>query len=318
MGQPVITERGRIVLRRKFGEAEMSDARGITRARLLARFVNDLASKRFGGVVLGYEGVLRNVGGGGAGGPIGADAQHTMPLKEIGSELERLLRNGITVGIVSSAGRESVEPELQHTIRPEYWASTHVGYCNGGDIRTLDDDDDDGNGPAHHQEGADENLESFLQSTVSDRIIPEDRVVRSGHHQASIKNHDGMYGAVQIIRSAERAYASMPDGIKVLESAAGRLTDVLTHHTSKADLARRVGGMVPKDRHMLCIGCDGQWPGSDCELLTHRYSLSTNTVSATAASCWNLLPSGEYGEEGALTYLKSMNAKDGLLSVTMA
>jgi len=45
-GMPVVTGRGMTALRRKFGGDEMSDSRGITRARLLTRFVGDLSSKK--------------------------------------------------------------------------------------------------------------------------------------------------------------------------------------------------------------------------------------------------------------------------------
>ena len=133
-GMPVVTGRGMTALRRKFGRDEMSDSRGITRARLLTRFVGDLSSKKFGAIIFGYEGVLRDYGSG-----------HTMPLKEIGAELERIMRGGIIVGIASRSGPESVTAELRHMIRPEYWDDTRVGYCNGTDIRALSDAEENQN-----------------------------------------------------------------------------------------------------------------------------------------------------------------------------
>lgn len=292
-----ITERGATALLKKFSKTEMSDARGLTRARLLSRFVNELASKQFGAIVFGYEMVLQD-----------SQAGHIMPLKEINKELERLLHKGIIIGIASSRNHETVKTELQHTILPEYWKTTHVGYCNGANIGTLDDDD-------NFQNNKDEHLELFFQCVTLNNIIPKSNIIKY-QHQISIKNDNKIYSAENIFQKIKSIDKSILNGIKILES--GKFIDVIPHYVSKYNIINTIKKSIPKDRHILCIGYDGQWPGSDCELLTHRYSLSTNTVSATAATCWNLLPDDVYGEQGTLAYLKNVEIKgDSWFSISI-
>ena len=112
-----------------------------------------------------------------------------------------------------------------------------------------------------------------------------------------------------IIRAMTGAGSPMRRSVKVFESDG--YIDVVPYGGSRYEMVRRIKPAIPRDRYILCIGCRGQWPGADCELLAHRYSLSTGTVSATASSCWNLLPEGEGGEQGALTYMRSMRMGDG-------
>ncbi len=294
-GMPVVTGRGMTALRRKFGGDEMSDSRGITRARLLTRFVGDLSSKKFGAIIFGYEGVLRDYGGG-----------HTMPLKEIGAELERIMRGGIIVGIASRSGHESMAAELRHMIRPEHWDDTCVGYCNGTDIRALSDAE------TSQTRASNDHVEFVTNAIESSDMISESDVTYCGG-QASIKNSGGAgakkYSADMILRAMADAGATMRRNVKVFESDG--YIDVVPYGDSRYEVVRRTKLAIPGDRYILCIGCRGQWPGADCELLAHRYSLSTGTVSATASSCWNLLPEGEGGEQGALTYMRSMRVGDG-------
>lgn len=293
---PVVTARGMTALRRKFGGDEMSDSRGITRARLLTRFVGDLSSKKFGAVIFGYEGVLHDY-----------DSGHTMPLKEIGAELERIMRGGITVGIASRGGPESVAAELRHMIRPEYWDDTRVGYCNGTDIRALSDAE------ASRSDTKNDHIEFVTSAIESSGMISESDVT-SCENQVSIKNSGAAagvkkYGADMIIRAMTGAGAPTRRNVKVFESDG--YIDIVPYGGSRYEMVRRTKLAIPRDRHILCIGCRGQWPGADCELLAHRYSLSTGTVSATASSCWNLLPEGEGGEQGALSYMRSIRTGGG-------
>ena len=285
----VITERGVIALDKKFSKLEMSDARGITRARLLSRFVNEISTKKFGAVVFGYETVLHD-----------DTTEHTMPLKEISVELERLLANRITIGIASRQSHQEIRTHLQHTIAPEYWENTYTSYCNGTNTSTLNYDDQN-----HNNENKD--LESFLEFAIRNGIIVKDDTIKYDN-QISIKNYSGMYSAQKILSHMRDAKYPLLEKIKVLESK--KFIDIIPYHTSKYHIVNAIKNVIPKDRYILCIGHDGQWPGSDCELLTHRYSLSTNTVSTTAASCWNLLPDGVYGEQGTISYLKGMHVKN--------
>ena len=294
--QPVITGRGMHALRQKFGAAEMSDGRGTTRARLLSRFVGDLASKKFGGIVMGYENVIYDT-----------ESDHTMPLKEITFEIARLLRGGIIVGIVSRHSCDEIIPQLRQIISQEYWGMVLVACCNGAMSCTLDEYVNDTTTSDHI-------LESFLKSArlqgiISDYNIKDDSGVTIYPNQISIKRQG--CGMRQIIRHAKQISA-----VKVLFS--GGHADVISHETSRYGIVRAASASIQSDRHILCIGYSGQWPAADCELLTHRYSLSTGPVAATASSCWNLLPQDVEGEQGALEYLRcAAVAEDGSFSISM-
>lgn len=283
-----ITDRGITALLKKFSKLEMSDARGMTRARLLSRFVNDLATKQFGAVVFGYEMALQD-----------SRAGHTMPLRQISIELERLQDNGIIIGIASSRNYQTVKTELRHMILPQYWKATHVGCCNGAYVGTLDDDFQSGQINANN-----ESLALFLEFVASNGIISKNDIMADRRQVSIKKDHDNSYSVSKILHDVQSTDKTILNDIKIFDS--GRFIDAVTYHTSKYNVVNSISSAIPKDRHILCIGYDGQWPGSDCELLTHRYSLSTGTVSATAASCWNLLPDSMRGEQGTLAYLRGV------------
>lgn len=296
---PVITGRGMKALRYKFSSTEMSDARGVTRARLLSRFVGDLARKKFGGIVFSYEDVLYDT-----------SADHSMPLKEISSEIERIQDGGIAVAIVSRGDPKRICSDLRHAIGSRYWESTHVGYENGAVISTLNDDIQD----AYHDHAdidreniTDKSLKAFLDYAMTRKIISDKKDAVLYPHQISILRKDRGHCASSItcmMRLDDGQLPSMARGVKAFD--AGRHTDIIPYNTSKYDIVRVMKSHIPKDARILCIGSSGQWPGSDCEMLTHRYSLSTDTVSATASSCWNLLAADTHAEQRVLSYLRGI------------
>ena len=63
----------------------------------------------------------------------------------------------------------------------------------------------------------------------------------------------------------------------------------------------------------LCIGDYGNIEGNDYELLTNRASLSVDKVSKNTDSCWNIAPSGVYGLDATLYYLKHLTVTDKVI-----
>ncbi len=62
---------------------------------------------------------------------------------------------------------------------------------------------------------------------------------------------------------------------------------------------------------MLCIGDRGCWPGNDFALLNQEFALSSDEVSGSPDTCWNIAPAGHRGVQATLGYLSALFGKDG-------
>ena len=257
-------------------------------------FVAGVQKARFGAIVLDYDGTL-------------CDRHERFEglSKAVGSELARLLREGVVVGIATGRGR-SVRRDIRGVVPQDLWGRVVVGYYNGAEIALLDDDRRPTRaGPV------DASLEP-----VKDAFAAHPGFARVASYECRPKQISVMplnprccEAALSITRDI---LAVLPTSVRVSES--DHSIDITPIHVSKLavvaaclDLAQAMGNPCA----VLCIGDRGRWPGNDHALLTSPYSLSVDSVSADPGTCWNLAPTGYRGSKATTFYLSCLDARKG-------
>jgi hypothetical protein len=261
----------------------------------LASFRSHLAASRFGGLVLDYDGTLCS------------ESERRGPLpEEAAKQLERLLRAGAVIGVATGRGK-SVRASLQAAISPRWWAKVIIGYYNGAEVGTLDDD-----GRPDGSEQPCEPLCPLAALLRSSPLLLGAAFCTFRPYQITIQPAEGAapWGLWDRI---QQLVLSLPStGAVALRS--GHSVDVVAPGVSKLAVVVRVRQAVGVERDVLCIGDRGRWPGNDHALLATPYSLSADEVSADPAACWNLAPAGHRGLQATLGYLRRLSRRGGFLT----
>lgn len=257
----------------------------------LGRFVSAMGGAHFGAVVFDYDGTL-----------VDTRARFQPPRADIAAELTRLLEGGTLVGVATGRGA-SVRRDLQACLPRSLWTRVVVGYYNGAEIGTLDDESvPDANAPVC-PELADLAQALRAQSELADvaiqterrwqitlepkRTVPENRLWEIACQVVLL--HSG--GRASIVRSSHSV-------------------DILAPGVSKLNVLQRIGADLRADHAVLKIGDRGRWPGNDYDLLRQPFALSVDELSVDPETCWNLAPRGQRGVEATLGYLRALTASD--------
>ena len=259
----------------------------------LERFLVQLRSGRFAGVVLDYDGTLCD-----------PRERFTAPSREMGLALNRLLAEGISVAVATGRGR-SVQESLRKVIDHSYWAQVIVGNHNGSVILPLTEDPP-----------------LFNEKNLSD-------IIREAHDILSkeiILNH---YRAVLETRERQISICSVPPfplslilevvldrlhglaGIKIRQS--DHSIDIIDPQVSKVLVVERIRKDLSQGHcdNILVVGDQGHQRGNDSEMLTEPFSLSVDKVSSSLLTCWNLSPAGVRGAKATLSILKAIRIGEG-------
>ncbi len=266
-------------------------------AKACRSFVQNLQKVRFGAVVFDYDGTLCDSANRFTGAP---------PI--IGRELIKLLKHGSIIGIATGRGK-SVRPHVQKIIPRAYWSKVLIGYYNGSDIGSLDD-----NSHPNKSLDTDPILESFISVLKKQEYLNQIASYRCRPRQISFDPIES-YSLGEVMHSLENIIRKIDiKGIQIVEST--HSIHALAPGVSKLELVKSIAVKAKNSRKsnkILCVGDKGKWPGNDFALLSGPYSLSVDTVSPDLYSCWNLAPPGHRGEQAALDYLRAMEIKDGMM-----
>jgi hypothetical protein len=255
------------------------------------RFVTSFANATFGGVVFDYDGTL-------------CDEDHRFePLNSrMASALNALLTDGVVIGVATGRGK-SVKESLRKAIDKTQWHRVIVGYYNGGDIASLDDNDRPDGTDCVHQA-----LEPFAAILRTDRDLSRLARLTFRTPQITIEPNLKIH-ADRLWRLLQHLLFTLEvPGVVALRSS--HSMDVLAPSVSKRAVVERVMNMVRAKTSVLCIGDRGLWPGNDFALLSNPYSLSVDEVSPDPATCWNLAEPGRRGMDATLDYLSRLQKKD--------
>lgn len=256
-------------------------------------YINRLNNSSINGIVMDYDGTL-----------CGEIERYGFLRKEIVDQINRLVSDGVYLGIATGRGRSVREP-LALALSSEYWDRVIIGYYNGAECRLL----------SEHLElekpsDINEEIRSFAEYMEGqiDWLQCMDYSIRP--HQITImpKSSHTIDEIWEILFTSGMQWQNL----KLVRST--HSIDLIPYSTDKRNVIKEMvfkWGISEND--ILCIGDQGRWPGNDFELLTHPLSLSVDQVSPDKSSCWNILPPGKTGVEGTLIYLKSIHILDDQL-----
>ena len=256
----------------------------------LEGFLARLRAADFAGIVLDYDGTIVDV-----------RYRFEPAAPEMMSELTRLAETGVRVGIATGRGK-SVRRDLQKRLPRTIWPFFTVGYYNGAEIASLEDD-----GVPDGSENVCETLQPLAdalrrQPELTRSVCQEDRAFQITL-RTSVMPVNRLWTLVRQVVHA----TGVPD---VTITCSSHSVDVVTAEVSKLNVVRRlresVGGAP-----LLIIGDRGRWPGNDHDLLAEPFALGVDEISADPTTCWHLGEPGQRGPTVTLEYLSALNARDG-------
>ena len=226
---------------------------------------------------------------------------------DIVAALERLLAEGIIIGIATGRG-QSVRIDLQAKLAREYWKRVWIGYYNAGQVGTLDQDSiPDKAIPMH------DSLAEFASVIEADKRLGESTEIDRSSNQITVFprtcRQDEVWEALQRLNGASQSI------VRSMHSF-----DVLAPGVSKLNLVARIREALAQADTMdvLRVGDLGRWPGNDYQLLADPCGLSVDQVSMHPAQCWNFAPAGHRGTQATLDYINAIAFSDGVARLDVA
>ena len=260
------------------------------------KFLARISHESFGSVVFDYDGTL-----------VEREKRFSGLSREVANALLRLLKGGIIIGIATGRG-QSVRHDLQRAIPQKYWKQILIGYYNGACVAPLADD------TCPDKTGRmDAALEHILEYLGANPLLGLIAKYECRPQQITVEPHTvAEWGEVK--RVLVEAVRKLNRGcVQVLESS--HSIDVVAAGVSKRAVVHactEYASGLGKGSIVLCIGDSGAYPGNDYELLAIPSSLSVDSVSTDAESCWNLAPEGFRSVQATLWYLERLRTEDGV------
>lgn len=252
-------------------------------------FVRRLKGAKFRAIILDYDGTLCS-----------AKNRFKGLSEQVSQELIRIVKSGIILGIATGRGK-SVRMVLQKIIPKDYFKNVIIGYYNGSDISTLDDDSHPNKSRTPDRSLI--RLKKLLETKTNPSAFFQ---IELRPFQLTITVNEKKYWSMvrHIIQNVIAQYAD--DNIRIVESSHS-IDIVVKPYASKLNLVRACNDLNNKrglSTTSLCIGDRGQWPGNDFELLSTPFSLSVDEVSFDPETCWNLSSMGQKNDQACLECLK--------------
>jgi HAD superfamily hydrolase (TIGR01484 family) len=263
-------------------------------------FINLLGKTRFSSIVFDYDGTLCSYENRFLG---------YLP-EDITIELIKLLKSGVIIGIATGRG-QSVRKDLRNSKIPKaYWKNIIIGYYNGSDIGSLDDD----NCP-----NIDVKPNSKLSKIAADlkefKLPYSNLEFKIRPNQLTIETDDAsMWNMIKKI--VQNIVMLSSDGELELLESSHSIDVVVRNNASKLNVVKKCIELS-KSENCLTIGDKGQWPGNDYELLSTPFSLSVDDVSAHPDSCWNLSSVGLNSTQATMSYLKRISVCNKYFTITL-
>lgn len=291
-GTPRFAPREAVAIARKTGVApeRLATLSDLDRWRnALEVFLVRLRAACFAGVVLDYDGTI-------------VDVRHrSEPAEpEVFSELIRLAETGVRVGIATGRGR-SVRRDLQQGLPRTLWPFFTVGYYNGAEIASLEDDS-----VPDRSENVCETLQPLAdalrrQLEIERRVFQDNRAFQITL-RTSVMPVKRLWALVRQV-----VHATDPSDVTI--TCSSHSVDVVTAEVSKLNVVRRLRESVGGGP-LLIVGDRGRWPGNDHELLAEPFALGVDEISADPTTCWHLGEPGQRGPTVTLEYLSALVAQD--------
>ena len=254
-------------------------------ANALHEFLQNIEQTTFGGLAVDYDGTLC------------ARDHRSEPLhRDIRDELNRLLGEGIVLGVASGRGK-SVYTQLREALHPQYWTQVVVGLYNGAKVIELSADVPDAESEIPKSLTA-----ASLRLRSLESVLGFETIVRP--HQISLRTISGLDPSELRVVAMEQL-AGIDDVSAIMSSHS---VDIIQTGTSKTAIIETLNTKRPGC--ILRIGDQGAAGGNDFELLNTGLSLSVDRVSSNLKTCWHLGTPGLSGPSLTLMYLRALSGED--------
>lgn len=268
--------------------------------RALEDFAESVQRQSFRAVVFDYDGTL-----------CPSSRLDDPPPTSVVEQLTRLLSGGIVVAVATGRGG-SVHEHLRRCLPQSLWPRVPLALYNGGVVSALGDD-------MPEAAGTNEFLSHVtrIANRLKDLGVPIQTVRTTHPFQVSVRFREGVQTEGMWFVFAD---ALRQDGLDVsrLERSKHSL-DILAPGVSKSSVVAHIVQDFRIDPYqVLTIGDQGAWPGNDCSLLEHRYSLSVDLPSRRLDRGWKLAPTHKRDVDATLWYLERMTlASSGSLRLSL-
>ena len=262
----------------------------------LAAFLARLGDACFGGVVLDYDGTV-----------VDTRRRFEPADMEMVSELVRVAGAGARIGIATGRGA-SVRRDLQKRLPRDLWPLVLVGYYNGAEIASLDDD-----GAPNGSGNVCDVLQPLAdalrcQPVLSNCARQEDRAF-----QITLEATRTMPGKRLWDLAHEAILTTGVHDVTVMSSS--HSVDILAAGVSKLNVVRQLRETVGEEP-ILAIGDRGRWPGNDHELLSEPFALGVDEINVDPSTCWHLGKPGQRGPTVTLEYLSALEVQNARVKFT--
>ena len=166
---------------------------------------------------------------------------------------------GSYIGIATGRGK-SVRRSLQQALPRELWDRVVIGYYNGAEVGSLEDD----HCPDDREEVCPE-LQQVADGLRSDAFIARLATCEFRLRQITLTPAEGIFPGPLWEYIHALLLSSGYTGAVALRS--GHSVDILTPETTKLAVVDRVRQMAGGGGPVLRIGDRGRWPGNDFALL---------------------------------------------------
>ena len=296
VGSPRLTPREAAAITRKASAAPgilaASDELGRWRDAL-ADFLTRLWNARFAGIVLDYDGTM-----------VDTRCRSEPADPEMVSQLARLAELGIHIGIATGRGK-SVRYDLQKCMPRKLWPLFLIGYYNGAEVASLDDDSvPDGS----------KNVCADLQPIADAlrRRLDLYECVRRADRPFQITLEATRTMPVSQLWDLARQVIHTTNTHGVTAVRSSHSVDIMAAGVTKLNVVRGLReGM--DDEPILAIGDRGRYPGNDHELLSEPFALGVDEINVNPATCWHVGEPGQRGPAVTLEYLSALEAQNGRL-----
>jgi hypothetical protein len=244
----------------------------------------ELASARFGGLVLDYDGTVVTT----------AD-RFNPPTTAVSDELLRILSEGATVGFASGRG-SSLHEALRAVLPRKLWGHVTLGLYTGAVLLRLDEAVPENPDPPPELEAAGRRIAGLP--------IASEIITKMGGHQIRVEPRHRqrlpVSGLANVLESVLRA----PPSLAVTIAASAHSVDVRLSNASKLLV---VDALSVESGDVLSMGDQGHFGGNDFELLARsKMTLSVDRCSPDPTRCWRLTRPADAGPRGLVQYLRAL------------
>ncbi|EQB22029.1 hypothetical protein UNSWDHB_643 [Dehalobacter sp. UNSWDHB] len=288
-GKPDVPDWGRKVHSLRLGQRDLHTSE-VPKSNYFDKY--PALTMQFSGIVMDLDGTL-----------IDTKERFGSVKKEIGEEINRLLRLGLRFGFSTGRGDSALDLLKEH-IANEFWNDILIGLYNGTLLMKMSEN-------FKHLPETVWPTRSILDSLL--RPICNELKATISSHSTQITIRDLASLQQEYIQNVIIAHLGQRAQFIKIQTT-GHSLDILPHWSTKLTVVEAIADGV--NENILCVGDQGQIAGNDEELLKWKPSVSVGKNRPVSNACLWLGHNKNLQESnGTLALLKAIEAKDNLFVI---